>query len=137
MFFLKQVSDARKAFEQKPADKPSVILRKKPVTESLPSSPTNKDTPTLATTQSGPIVSEEGVKGLKPSTESTTAVDLKKEKTPVKETTSKADTEKEKSPRVVAKEPAKPKEIAKSESPKPEISKVKSPQPEKVDQIPV
>ncbi|XP_027231857.2 uncharacterized protein [Penaeus vannamei] len=134
---LFKVSDARKAFEQKPADKPSVILRKKPVTESLPSSPTNKDTPTLATTQSGPIVSEEGVKGLKPSTESTTAVDLKKEKTPVKETTSKADTEKEKSPRVVAKEPAKPKEIAKSESPKPEISKVKSPQPEKVDQIPV
>ncbi|ROT63496.1 NUAK family SNF1-like kinase 1 [Penaeus vannamei] len=101
---LFKVSDARKAFEQKPADKPSVILRKKPVTESLPSSPTNKDTPTLATTQSGPIVSEEGVKGLKPSTESTTAVDLKKEKTPVKETTSKADTEKEKSPRVVAKE---------------------------------
>nr|XP_045612941.1 uncharacterized protein LOC123767354 isoform X2 [Procambarus clarkii] len=120
-----KVSDARKAFEAKPAEKPTVILRKKSTAESLPSSPTNKDGPKIPTTHSGPITTRDVIRDSTPCKEITSTKSHKgkspaKEKSPAKdapEEKTKKDAEKEKVPKKV-KEPFR-KEMTKSPSPKP------------------
>ncbi|XP_042229550.1 uncharacterized protein LOC121871386 isoform X3 [Homarus americanus] len=105
-----KVSDARKAFETKPAEKPTVILRRKSTAESLPSSPTNKDGPQIPTTLSGPIPSRDAVRDGTPVKEAS-SVKSNKEKSPIKEKSPanspseekivENDIEKEKSPKII------------------------------------
>ena len=79
-----QVSDARKAFEVKPAEKPTITLRKKSTAETFPTSPTPaKDTLAAPT--------KESASGKSP---------VREKPSPVKDSPKEAEKQREKSPRV-------------------------------------
>lgn len=124
-----KVSDAKRAFEAKSTEKPSVIYRKKSLSDSLPPSPTTKESPQLPTTQSGPTLSQDTARETTPVT-TTASVKIKsssKDKSPTKDLMKeKLDTkeaEKEKSPKKVKEAVSK---VTKSKSPKLPISETKS-----------
>ncbi|KAK8719233.1 hypothetical protein OTU49_014163, partial [Cherax quadricarinatus] len=131
------VSDARRAFEAKPSDKPTVILRRKSTAESLPSSPVNKDGPKIPTTHSGPISTRDTIRDSTPCKE-ITLTKSNKDKSPVKgrsptkdipeEKASKKDIDKEKFCKKVKESNSK--EITKSASPKPVAVEVAAKVPE-------
>ncbi|XP_069937469.1 triadin isoform X5 [Cherax quadricarinatus] len=132
-----QVSDARRAFEAKPSDKPTVILRRKSTAESLPSSPVNKDGPKIPTTHSGPISTRDTIRDSTPCKE-IILTKSNKDKSPVKgrsptkdipeEKASKKDIDKEKFCKKVKESNSK--EITKSASPKPVAVEVAAKVPE-------
>ncbi|KAK8719269.1 hypothetical protein OTU49_014143, partial [Cherax quadricarinatus] len=131
------VSDARRAFEAKPSDKPTVILRRKSTAESLPSSPVNKDGPKIPTTHSGPISTRDTIRDSTPCKE-IILTKSNKDKSPVKgrsptkdipeEKASKKDIDKEKFCKKVKESNSK--EITKSASPKPVAVEVAAKVPE-------
>lgn len=100
-----KVSDAKKAFESKSTEKPSVIYRKKSLSDSLPPSPTTKECPQLPTTQSGPTLSMDAAREMTPVSTISKIKDRSpsKDKSPVKESAKEKsaprDVEKEKSPK--------------------------------------
>nr|XP_053647371.1 uncharacterized protein LOC128698946 isoform X8 [Cherax quadricarinatus] len=132
-----KVSDARRAFEAKPSDKPTVILRRKSTAESLPSSPVNKDGPKIPTTHSGPISTRDTIRDSTPCKE-IILTKSNKDKSPVKgrsptkdipeEKASKKDIDKEKFCKKVKESNSK--EITKSASPKPVAVEVAAKVPE-------
>ena len=143
-----QVSDAKRAFEAKTTDKgPSLIYRKKSLSDSLPPSPTTKESPQLPTTHSGPTILQDVVRESTPITATTSPTKERspsKDKSPLKESLRERSVpkgDKEKSGKV--KEPES-KEVPKSKLPKlPSSEKsqqnesaVKSSIPKKAENIP-
>ncbi|KAK7070821.1 NUAK SNF1-like kinase 1 [Halocaridina rubra] len=129
-----KVSDAKRAFELKSAEKPSVIYRKKSLSDSLPPSPTTKECPQLPATQSGPTLSLDAARESTPVSSASKPKDRSpsKDKSPAKDSVKEKpvmkDIEKEKSPRKT-KDPGIKMPI-KSKSPKPSMSDGKTAQDE-------
>ncbi|XP_068212217.1 uncharacterized protein Nuak isoform X3 [Palaemon carinicauda] len=119
-----KVSDAKRTFEGKSTDKPSVIYRKKSLSDSLPPSPTTKESPQLPTTQSGPTILQDILRESTPVTTTTSP----KESSPCKDKSPSKDSVREKSPKKV-KEPVST-EVTKSKSPKVAVSETK---PKKIE----
>lgn len=131
-----KVSDAKRAFEAKSADKPSVIYRKKSLSDSLPPSPTTKESPQLPTTQSGPTILQDVLRESTP----VTTTSPTKERSPSKDKSPAKDSVREKSPKKVKESGST--QVTKSKSPKMSVAETKpqknestvtTPSPKKAD----
>ncbi|XP_066944685.1 uncharacterized protein Nuak1 isoform X5 [Macrobrachium rosenbergii] len=114
-----KVSDAKRAFEAKSADKPSVIYRKKSLSDSLPPSPTTKESPQLPTTQSGPTILQDVLRESTP----VTTTSPTKERSPSKDKSPAKDSVREKSPKKVKESGST--QVTKSKSPKMSVAETK------------